>query len=165
MTEIRLLDQSSSLDDLTSLVHRAYRQLADLGFKYWATHQTVEDTKKRISRGDCYIKFVDGKIVATVVLNDPNKISGHPWYSRENVTSFSQFAVDPEFQRRGIGSELMDFIEQKAIDLGVDEISCDTAEGASHLIKMYSNRGYRIVDTADWDITNYTSVILSKKLK
>jgi GNAT superfamily N-acetyltransferase len=164
MIEIKLLNKEVSLAELTSLVHRSYRQLASLGFKYWATHQSVEDTKKRIEKGECYVGFADKKMVATVTLNDPNKIGGHPWYDKTNVTSFSQFAVDPEYQRKGIGSKLMDFLEQRAIEIGVEEIACDTAEGATHLIDMYIVRGYRVVGKANWDITNYTSVILSKKL-
>lgn len=164
MIEIKLLNQEETLGELTSLVHRAYRQLANLGFKYWATHQTIADTKKRISKGKCYVGISDHKIVATVIQNDPDKIGGHPWYENANVTSFSQFAVDPECQKQGIGSKMMAFIEQKAIEMGVDEIACDTAEGAIHLIRMYRKRGYRIVGKANWDITNYTSVILSKKL-
>ena len=161
---IKLFGPNDSLEELTNLIHRAFRELADQGFKYWATHQTINDTKKRIAKGACYIKTINGKIISTIVLNKPNNSDGHPWYERSNVTTFHQFAVDPDFQKQGIGTEMMDFVEQRAIEFGVDELSCDTAEGASHLIKMYRKRGYRIIGKANWDITNYISVIMSKKL-
>ncbi|WP_312116724.1 hypothetical protein [Brevibacillus reuszeri] len=42
--------------------------------------------------------------------------------------------------------------------------SLDTAEGAHHLIRYYSARGYRHVDYVQWNETNYRSVLMSKKL-
>lgn len=162
--EIRQLNKNDSLEELANLIHRAYRQLADLGFRYWGTHQTVEDTKKRISNRECYIILNEGKIIGTILLTSPDKKTGHPWYDRDDVSTFHQFAVDPDYQKRGYGSKLLDIIEQRAAELGATELACDTAEGATHLIDIYLKRGYRHVGWADWDITNYRSVILSKTI-
>ncbi len=164
MVRIRLLTPEDSLEALTDLIHCAYRQLADLGFRYWGTHQTVEDTKERISRGECYVAVKSGRIIGTITLNLPDRTYCHPWYDRKEVTTCHQFAVDPEYQGQGIGSRLMDLIERRAVELGAQELACDTAEGAVHLIEMYRKRGYRQVGQADWRGTNYKSVILSKKL-
>ena len=49
--------------DLTNLLHRAYRPLADAGMKYFATHQTEEQTKERIQDGKCYVALLDRQIV------------------------------------------------------------------------------------------------------
>jgi len=162
--EIRRLDNKDSLEKLTSLIHRAYRQLADLGFRYWGTHQTTEDTKKRVSNGECYVGVNKSKIIGTILLTPPCKIIGNPYYNRPDVSTFHQFAIEPDFQNKGYGSQLLNFIENRAIELGARELACDTADKAVHLIDFYLRRGYRKVDEADWDITNYKSVILSKSL-
>ncbi len=162
--EIRLLSNSDSLEALTELIHRAYRQLAELGFRYWGTHQTVDDTRNRISLGECFVACARGKVVATVTLNLPKNTDGHPWYERPDVASFHQFAVEPSFQRRGIGSRLLTTIEKRAYELGARELGCDTAEGASHLIAWYIARGFRQVGKASWDVTNYESLLFSKTL-
>lgn len=162
--EIRLLNDSDSLEELTDLVHRAYRQLADLGFRYWGVHQTVEDTKKRIASRQCYVVVLEGKLIGTILLTPPDQQNGHPWYDRPDVATFHQFAVEPDHQKKGIGSKLLDTIEKQALRLGVKELACDTAEGATHLIQLYQKRGFRPVDTADWNITNYKSIILSKTI-
>lgn len=162
--KIRLLTPDDSLEELTHLIHIAYRQLADMGFRYWGTHQSVQDTKDRIAKGECYVVEHSQTIIGTVVLNFSNNSSHHPWYDRPDVTSFHQFAVNPAFQGQGIGSMMMDTIENRAKELRVKELACDTAEHAFHLIHMYEKRGYRKVDEADWDGTNYRSVILSKSL-
>ena len=162
--KIRMLNEKDSLEELTSLIHRAYRQLADLGFRYWGTHQSVDDTKKRISNRECYIIANEEKIVGTILLAPPDKKTGTPWYDRDDVSTFHQFAIDPDYQKQGLGSKLLNTIEKRAVELGATELACDTAEGAVHLINMYLKRGYRQVDWANWDKTNYRSVILSKTL-
>ena len=106
-----------------------------------------------------------GAIIGTITLNFPEKTYPHPWYDRPEVTTFHQFAVDPDFHKQGVGSRLMDWIEKRAVELGAQELACDTADGATHLIKMYKKRGFREVGKADWEDTNYASVILSKTLE
>lgn len=162
--EIRQLNTYDSLEDLTAMIHRAYRRLAEMGFRYWATHQSVEDTRKRIASGECYVAVQKGILIGTIKLTPPDAASPHPWYARPDVASFHQFAVDPDHQGQGIGSQLLEHIEQRAVELGAAELACDTADRASHLIDFYHRRGYRTVDTANWDMTNYTSIILSKTL-
>ena len=86
--EIRLLSKTDSIETLTDLVHMFYRQLAERGFRYWATHQSAEDTKKRISKGGCYVATESGVIIGTITLNFPEKTNPHPWYDRPEVTTF-----------------------------------------------------------------------------
>ena len=162
--EIRLLSDRDSLEDLTALVHRAYHQLADLGFRYWGTHQSVDDTRYRISEGECYVACKQGNVVCTILLKSPGNTGGHPWYDRPDVASFHQFAVDPVFQKQKIGSQLLTYIEKRAFELGARELSCDTAEGAIHLIRWYVKLGFLEVGRGDWDLTNYESLLFSKTL-
>lgn len=161
---IRLISETDSMDELTDLIHRAYIQLADMGLRYWATHQSVEDTRRRAAGGECYVVEIAGRIVGTIVLRGPAKPSSHPWYNRPDVAIFNQFAVDPPFQKQRVGSTLLEFVEKRAVEMGARELACDTAEGAVHLIAMYRKRGFRQVGTADWEGTNYMSVVLSKSL-
>jgi len=86
-------------------------------------------------------------------------------YDREDVSVLSQFAVEPQFQRHGLGGQLLTWAERRASALGAAEVAVDTAEGAAHLIAFYRARGYHPIDYAQWDHTNYRSVILSKRLE
>jgi ribosomal protein S18 acetylase RimI-like enzyme len=69
-----------------------------------------------------------------------------------------------KYQGLGLGKKLMDFVEDYATRVGAREMALDTSEHAHHLISIYKNRGYRFVEYAQWDETNYRSVILSKPL-
>jgi GNAT superfamily N-acetyltransferase len=161
---IRLLDRTDSIEELTSLLHRAYKQLADMGFRYVATYQSPEVTAQRVLAGECYVALLDGKLAGTILFKNADSSSGCAWYDKDSVATFHQFGVEPELQGAGIGSSLLEKVEERARETGAGEIALDTSEGAHHLIALYEKRGYRYIETVQWDVTNYRSVIMSKRL-
>ena len=151
--------------ELTVLVRSAYSQLADMGFRYWGTWQSEEDTRERCAAGHCLVAEDGGRLVGTVTVK-VSRDSGDPeWYLREGVWVVSQFAVRPSLQGTGLGSRLLAAAEAHAFSQGGAEAAIDTAEGATHLIGYYAKRGYRHVGTVDWEGTNYVSVLMSKRLR
>lgn len=161
---VRPFAESDSIPDLTVLLHRAYKALADMGLRFFATHQTEEQTRSRLRDGHPLVGVLDGRIVATITYYPTSHSGGTPWYERDDVAYFGQFAVEPELQREGIGRLLMEKVETMAREEGAAEIALDTAEGATHLIEYYGRRGYRFIEFVQWNVTNYRSVILSKSL-
>lgn len=162
--QIRKLEKDDDLINLTKLLHLAYKKLADQGFRFLATHQDVETTKKRIKDGECYVAINENKIIGTITYYSQQNTYGNDWYNQNFVSTYGQFAVDPEFQKQGIGEKLIEIAEKLAVHDKAKEITIDTAEGAEELINYYKKRGYRFVGFAKWDVTNYRSVMLSKKL-
>ncbi len=163
--EIRAWRESDDISAMTAMLHRAYGQLAELGFRYHATWQDEETTHRRLSQGLAFVAELDSRIVGTATLYLPPSETGCAWYDREDVARFGQFGVEPSLQRRGIGSQLLEIIEATTLAHGVPNLALDTAEGAAHLVELYERRGFVYVCHADWDITNYRSVIMNKRLK
>lgn len=149
---------------LTELLHAAYKPLAENGMRYLATHQPSETTYERLLEGESYLCFWARELIGTVTLKTTRPRSKCAWYRQPGNFHFSQFAIHPEYQKRGIGSKMMNLVEIRARQLGAAELALDTSEHAAHLIEMYEKRGYRLVDHVSWEATNYRSVILSKKL-
>lgn len=162
---IRPLSRSDSLDELTDLLHRSYKKLADQGLCYLATHQKVKTTRKRIRKSRCYIAVFEGKMVGTICYRSPKVKAHHDYYNQPFVASFGQFAVDPEFQNIGLGGKLIELVEKCAIQDGAKTIGIDTAEAAIDLINYYQKRGYAFVTYAQWHMTNYRSIIMTKDLQ
>ena len=162
--EIRLIAASDSIGGLTDLLHEAYRALAERGMRFVASHQDEQMTARRIAKAECYLAFDGDKLIGTVTLDDATHTKGSPWYDRPEVASFHQFAVRPQWQGRGIGTMMLDYIERRAAKKGVAELALDTAEPARHLINFYTRRGYRFIEHVRWDAVNYRSVLLSKRL-
>lgn len=162
---IRPLKPSDSISEITKLLHLSYKKLAEMGFRYFATHQDDIETEKRLTRGYSYIAKLKKNIIGTVTLYFPIKESnGAKYYEVEGVANFGQFAVHPDLQAKGLGNYMLELIEEKAKLLGASELALDTSEGATHLIGYYKRRGYRFIEYVNWEVTNYRSVILSKTL-
>lgn len=157
---------SVDIDALTQMIHRAYARLADAGFAYVAASQSPELTKLRCEIASCWIARDEEAVVGTIAYNPgtPRTTPYPPWYGREDVAFFSQFAVAPEYQGRGIGDALLQLAQMQALADGKREIACDTAAEATTLVGYYLERGFRVVDEHTWPRANYTSVVLSKTL-
>ena len=160
----RRLKPSDSTLELTWLVRRAYRRLANLGLRYRGTVQDEDETRLRIARGECFVGVRRARFVATVTLACGVPVRGCSWYNLPGVALFNQFAVAPELQDAGVGTALLGLIEARARELGAREIACDTAEPANLLVDWYLRLGYRPVETVRWRDVNYRSVIMSKAL-
>lgn len=160
----RLITPADSVERINFILRSAYKALADAGMRYAASHEDVEATRRNIALGECHLVLRGKEIVGCVNLRPGGSLSGPAWYAHERVMTFGRFAVLPKLQGHGIGSRLMDYIEQRARDLNASEIALDTSEHAHHLIAMYKKRGYQFVQYHKWDITNYRSVVMSKSL-
>lgn len=169
---VRPLEPDDSLAHLTALLHRAYKQHADRGIKALAAFQPEEVTRRRIGSGECYVATILGKVVGTILFKTAAQtasggVGGSAdirWFARDSVASFSQFAVEPEVQGRGIGTLLMATAERRAHETGAAEIGLSTPEPAEWLVRMYERHGYRVVERVQWHETNYTSAIMSKTI-
>ena len=94
--------------------------------------------------------FVDGKLVATVILKpvEPQMIK------------MRQFAVAPEFQAKGIGSELLKQAEKTAHKLGYVLIFAHARESA---LPFYLRHGYVVSGDPFTEVT-VTHYYISKRL-
>ncbi len=162
---IRRFAETDSIPAITRLLHAAYAPLAAMDLRFTATWQDDAITARRLAGGLAWIAELDGEIAGTVTLYPVlTTTSDCPWYRQPGVFSFGQFAVDPPFQGRGIGTRLIHHLEAEALALGASELALDTAEGATDLIRWYEKLGFRFIETMEWGNTNYRSMILSKSL-
>lgn len=164
---IRLFNcDKDSVEELTDLLHRAYKRLADMGLNFVATDQTVEYTRNYFKKGECYVltSNCSDKLIGTIFYYTSTWDDSPEVFRRDDTVLFGKFAVDPDLQNQGLGSKLMDFIEEKARSNGKKAIVLDTSEKAVHLIDYYNKRGYEYVHHWQWPDVNYKSVVLQKYL-
>lgn len=164
---IRLFDESiDSVEELTSLLHRAYKRLAEMDLHFVATNQSVEYTRNYLKKGECYILTSQGtkKLIGTIFYYTSTWPDAPDVYRRDDTVLFGKFAVDPDRQNSGLGSKLMDFIEERARSNGKKAVVLDTSEKALHLIDYYTKRSYEYLHHWQWPDVNYKSVVLLKHL-
>ena len=162
---IRLFDETRDpVEELTELLHRAYKRLADMGLNFIATFQSVEYTRNYFKKGECYILESNNKLLGTVFYYTSMWDDAPEIFKMSDSVLIGKFAVEPELQNKGLGSKLMDFVEEHAIKNNKKRVVLDTSEKALHLIDYYNKRGYNYVHHWQWPDVNYKSVILSKDL-
>lgn len=161
---IRTWSGADSIEELTALLHRAYKVLADMNLRFLATHQDVDTTRRRISSGHCFVAECQGRIVGTVTYYDPGHTKGSPFLEQPGTAHMGQLAVEPIMRGRKIGTRLVRYVEASAVADGASELALDTAEPAHHLIEWYGRMGYRFIERVQWKVTNYRSVVMSKTL-
>lgn len=135
-----------------------------MGLRPLAGRQDDATTHRRLSSGESFVAVDHGTAVGVIILNEQEPDEGPEWFHKPRVCSFSQFAVDPALQSRGVGRLLLDAIDRRARELGNDELALSMAEPDHQLRDFYLKRGFRIVGTWKWPYTNYTSLIMSRRL-
>lgn len=159
-------EERESFEELTRLLHAAYRRLGEMGLNFVATTQDAATTRRRVAAANaCWVARKDGRLAGTLCYYGGSPSKAHPgFYERSDVGYFAQFAVEPSLQRSGIGSLLLTVAEMRALAEGKTEFACDTAEPAQHLIAYYLRNGFRIVGRHQWPHAVYASAIVSKRL-
>lgn len=145
MLDIRLLDNSDSVPNITARIHRAYARRADMGLNDTAVDQSPEVTAKRISGGTCFVATMDDTLVGTIVVQPTYAPNECDYFARPGVAAAHQFAVDPARQGLGIGRSLLSKSEEWTTDQGFRELAMDTAKLATHLIDLHKGLGCRHV--------------------
>lgn len=135
----RLINQSDSIEKINQILRAAYSSLAANGMKYAASHEDIEATRKNIAKGECHLVISNSEIIGCVTIRRPGAELGPAWYSNSGVITFGRFAINPNYQGRGIGSKFLDYIENRARELGAKELALDTSEKATHLSKCMKN--------------------------
>ncbi len=141
---------------LRKLLNEAYKELSDQGLNYTATYQDEETTRQRIQKGRAFVLELNNKIIATILFSKENYIT------KRNTAYVGQFAVAPEYKKRGYGSLLMTYCEDLAQAEKFEGIQLDTAQPAAHLVNWYLKRGYVVVGETHWEGKTYDSYIFEK---
>lgn len=173
---LRRWHDGDSVDALTALLHRAYAPLGRSGLNFTAVDQSPETTRARLANTQCWVLESasaapgSGTYIGTVNVRAPCNVNvdlwsrSAPWYLRRDIAQLSQFAVDPSWQARGCGKQLLDAAIQWAHGAGYRGIALDTAQPAMHLRAYYAKRGFTEVGHAQWQGKTYRSALMLRTL-
>ena len=89
-------------------------------------------------RGDFLVGELDGVIVAMGALRPFD----------DTRVEMKRVRVDPAYQRRGFGEEIVAHLEQRAREVGARAVHLDTTTGQKPAIAMYEKLGYEEIGRA-----------------
>lgn len=101
---------------------------------------------------EMYNRWVDNSIKKTIadellVLHDEGHLMGFITYnSYIDTATIGLIAVNPNFQRRGIGNKLLSHVEEKLFNKGIKKLLIPTQEVNKLACNFYEKQGYKIYE-------------------
>lgn len=74
----------------------------------------------------------------------------------EDLGEVRTLAVDPQWQHRGVGHDIVEVLEQRALGLGLQKVFCLTFE-----VEFFQSLGYEVVDDTIVDPDTYVELVRS----
>jgi GNAT superfamily N-acetyltransferase len=121
------------LDEATAYVAR-------LGFEQWPVPFPQEELRQRIERGEIYVVEVDGEPSATFTL-----LWDDPFYWGERPPDsvyLHKLAVRRAFAGRGLGPEIVDWVEREAASKGRQFVRLDCIRDNPRIRAYYERLGF-----------------------
>lgn len=145
--------------------------LATIGWER-GIYPTREVAETSIARDDMYVAELDGKVVATGIINNiqVDVYETCDWKYKaadDKVSVLHTMMVDPGEWSKGIGTAFAEYYEALSGDLGCEVLRIDTNARNKAARKMYEKLGYietAIVPTVFNGIDGVDLVLLEKKL-
>ena len=139
----------SDIEGLVALYDSARAYFAANGIDQWQVGGPDFDTAfGDVEDGICYVVVDDeGRLEATFVCDfsgEPayDKLMGGEWLCEREYATLHRVAVAEEFKGRGIGGEMIAFIEQRCREYGVEAIRGDTHRDNLPMQRMLEKNGF-----------------------
>jgi ribosomal protein S18 acetylase RimI-like enzyme len=145
---------SQDAERLEDVYHSAYRENRELGFPAKAETTTGDDIREWLDGGRVYVGEIDQQVIGAVRIEvtTPERLK------------LSRLGVHEDWQETGIGSALLDHVEELARAEDFEAIWLTTPEDHPYLPAFYRDRGYH--KTGDYPLAyrEYDEVTMEKSL-
>ena len=149
----------SDVAQLRVLVNRSYAELGDMGMNFAGVKQDEATTRDRMQGKEIWVientneNTNENTLVATIALSVKETETKSMFY-------ISQFGVLPELKKGGLGSFLIHHSFERARSRGYNIIELDTAIPAHHLVRLYRQFGFEIVEAERRERPNYPNFLM-----
>jgi GNAT superfamily N-acetyltransferase len=141
-------------EELTAVYQSAFRENRRLGIPHVAESVSESQVADWIQQHTIYVAKSDSDVIGGVRLieTDPNRVK------------ISRLAVHERWKRKGIGRQLLEYVEKQVRDCGYSTIWLTTPETHPYLPEMYRQRGYEKTGTYTQEQHGVDFVTMAKEL-
>jgi ribosomal protein S18 acetylase RimI-like enzyme len=136
----------SQLDMVWDLIDRCRAALLEQDIRQWdQLYAARESVAADIVDKRLYCRTASGlcRAVVTIDVKQEAEYATVPWTTTEPALSVHRLCVDPAAQGRGVGRQLMDYIETYAKHHRFAGLRLDAYSGNPQALAFYRRRGYR----------------------
>jgi GNAT superfamily N-acetyltransferase len=141
-------------EELTAVYRSAFRENRRLGIPHVAESVSERQVADWIQQHTIYVAKRHSDVIGGVRLDetDPNRVK------------ISRLAVHERWKRKGIGRQLLEYVEKQVRDCGYSTIWLTTPETHPYLPEMYRQRGYEKTGTDTQEQHGVDFVTMAKEL-
>ncbi|WP_299115049.1 GNAT family N-acetyltransferase [uncultured Winogradskyella sp.] len=137
----------TDIEPIIKLTKACAKTMIAQGIYQWNEHYPNKTAfENDIKRNELYVLEIKGTVKGTIVISTFMDKEYVPikWLTKnENNIYIHRLAIDPELQGNGYAQQLMDFVEQYAIDNNYSSIRLDTFSQNKRNQKFYELRSYK----------------------
>lgn len=151
---IRRADHGDA-ERLVAVYRSAYREIRELGFPAKAESATESNTHDWLDAGRVFLVEIEDHVVGAVRMDE----------SSPERAKISRLAVHEDWKANGIGSAILDHVEELARTEGFEAIWLTTHGDHPHLPAFYRDRCYRETGDHPLDYRAYDEIVMEKTLE
>lgn len=106
-----------------------------------------KDFMNDIEKGDLYVAEREGKLVGFICVNkvEPIEYNGLNWGLNDEAMVVHRMAVNPACRREGIGTELIKFADELALNNSIRYLKTDTYSLNIKMDALFKKSGYNFI--------------------
>jgi ribosomal protein S18 acetylase RimI-like enzyme len=142
----------ASLKDIVTIMKLIKNCIQDMEsqdiYQWNEYYPTKEIFEEDIQSRSLYILEDKNSCLGIISINDDQSPEYQEvvWTDEDGkIAVIHRLAVNPRYQKQGIGRQLMDFAENYACGRGYTSTRLDAYSGNSRAVNLYENRGYKKV--------------------
>ena len=139
---------SADIKDIMEIIKETIVEMHSYGNTQWdESYPQEKDFLKDIQKGDLYVSKLEGSLVGFACINkiEPAEYTDLPWSMQETAMIVHRMAVTPAYRRKGIGTELMKFVDEYALKNNVRYLKTDTYSINTKMNALFVKCGYKRV--------------------
>ena len=143
--------RKASLNDLNKImdiIKSTVEEMKTYNNTQWdENYPQTNDFIADIESGDLYVQEENEEIKGFICVNyeEPKEYEDLNWASKDKAMVVHRMAVNPKFRNQGLGTELMKFAEQLALDNDVVYLKTDTYSINTKMNSLFKKCGFNLV--------------------
>lgn len=136
------------LDNIMEIIKKTVEEMNSYNNYQWdENYPQSKDFANDIEKGDLYVKDINGQVAGFICVNyvEPEEYNGLNWSSDEVCMVIHRMAVNFNCRNKGIGTSLMKFAEELAIDNGVRYLKTDTYSLNKKMNTLFKKLDFKLI--------------------
>jgi GNAT superfamily N-acetyltransferase len=136
------------IKDTMQIINETIMEMQSYNNYQWdANYPEEKDFRDDIQKGDLFVLEREDKLIGFVCINkvEPIEYNGLNWSLNHDAMIVHRMAVNPSYRRNGIGTELMKFAEELALENNIKYLKTDTYSLNLKMNNLFEKLGYKFV--------------------